>query len=92
MLLVNIVVIGLILIILGFICVNIKKYKKIKEEEKKSSQDGKEKKFKNLDIIEKNIEEEKYSIEDIKKKYGAFEEKGYDDDIEGTYEFKGDDN
>ena len=92
MLLVNMIVIGLILCILVFIGLNIIKYKEAKEEEKKSIQGGKEKKFENLDIIEKKTEEEKNSIEDIKKKYGAFEENGYDDDIEGTYEFKGDDN
>ena len=91
MLLVNIVVIGLILVILGFIGMSIIKYKEAKKEEKKSIQRGKEKKFENLDIIEKKTEE-KDTIEDIKKKYGAFEENGYDEDLEGTYEFKGDDN
>lgn len=91
MLLVNMIVIGLILCILVFIGLNIIKYKE--EKEKKSIQGNKEKKFETLDIIEKKTEEEeKNSIEDIKKKYGAFEENGYDDDIEGTYEFKGDDN
>lgn len=93
MLLVNMIVIGLILCILVFIGLNIIKYKEAKEKEKKLIQGNKEKKFETLDIIEKKTEEEeKNSIEDIKKKYGAFEENGYDDDIEGTYEFKGDDN
>ncbi|MCF0172094.1 MAG: hypothetical protein HUJ87_16510 [Fusobacterium varium] len=91
MLLTNLVIVGLILCILVFIGMNIIKYKEAKEEEKKSIQGGKEKKFENLDIIEKKTEE-KDTIEDIKKKYGAFEENGYDDDIEGTHEFKGDDN
>lgn len=91
MLLVNIVVIGLILVILVFIGMSIIKYKEAKKEEKKLIQRGKEKKFENLDIIEKKTEE-KDTIEDIKKKYGAFEENGYDDYIEGTHEFKGDDN